>query len=98
MRGGNSYACAIDRFRLWSEKYERLKDNPDGLPKGIIRIKHIYHLYAKVFAGPKTAFKEFCAKCLWIIPYTIERVYVKKLAKMSKKEEKYIVRCSGRDK
>ncbi len=42
--------------------------------------------------GEKTAFKEFLAKCLWTIPYTIERVYVKKLAKKSKKDEKYIVR------
>ena len=95
MRGGNSYACAIDRFRLWSEKYEKLKDNADNLPKGIIRIKRIYHIYAKMFTGPKTAFKEFLAKCLWTIPYTIERVYVKRLARMSTKEERYIVRYSG---
>ena len=92
MRGGNSYACAIDRFRLWAGTYTKLKENPEGLPKGIIMIKHIYYIYSKMFSGKITPFKEFLAKCLWTIPYAIERVYVKKLARMSKKEERYIVR------
>ena len=92
MRGGNSYACAIDRFRLWAGTYKKLKENPDGLPKGVIRIKHIYYIYSKLFTGLSTPIKEFVAKCMWTIPYSIERVYVKKLAKMSNKEERYIVR------
>lgn len=96
MRGGNSYACAIDRFRLWAGTYAKMKENPESLPKGIIRIKHIYYIYAKMFSGKVTPCKEFLAKCLWTIPYTIERVYVKLLARMSKKEEKYIVRYSGK--
>ena len=92
IRGGNSYACAIDRFRLWAGSYAKLKDNNEGLPWGIIRIKRMYYIYSKLFTGKATPIKEFMAKCLWTIPYTIERMYVKKLAKMSNKEEKYIVR------
>lgn len=92
MRGSNSYACAIDRFKLWAGTYMKLKNNPEGFPKGIIRIKKIYYIYSKMFFGKITPFKEFLAKCLWTIPYAIERVYVKKLARMSKKDERYIVR------
>lgn len=92
MRGGNSYAKAIDRFNLWAETYTRLKNNHENLPNGIVRIKRIYYIFSIIFTGESTPLKEFVAKCLWSIPYVIERIYVKKLAKMSDKDERYIVK------
>ena len=43
-------------------------------------------------SGKTSTLKEFFAKCLWTIPYFIERIYVKQLANNSNKDEKYISR------
>lgn len=93
MRGTNSNTHAIERFRLEAEVYNRLKNNHADCPAGVIRIKHIYSFYSSFFKGEITPFKDFVAKCLWVLPYSIERVYVKYLAKISDKSEKYIIRC-----
>lgn len=92
MRGTNSYSHAIERFRIGAEAYVNLKNSKEKFPKGILMIKRIYYIYSKVFKGEITPVKEFIAKCLWTVPYAIERVYVKRLAKRSNKNEKYILR------
>ena len=92
MRGGNSYTHAIERFRLEAASYEEIKNNNMNLPKGILRIKYVYYIYARLFKGEVTPCKEFFAKCLWVLPYYIERLYVKKLVRLSNKDEKYIIR------
>lgn len=92
IRGGNSYTHAIERFRLNSDFYETLKKSKENLPKGILWIKYIYYTYAKMLPGKITPIKEFIAKCLWLLPYTIERVYIRKLVHMSNKDERFIIR------
>jgi glycosyltransferase involved in cell wall biosynthesis len=95
MRGSNSYSHAIDRFGLGAEAYLRYSNSTEIIPKGIIRIKRIYYFYSKFFSGKITPLKEFVAKCFWTLPYFIERVYVKKLARNSNKDEVYILRKGG---
>lgn len=95
MRGTNSYSHAIERFRIGADAYINYKNSSEQLPKGILRIKHIYYIYSKFFSGRVTPVKEFIAKCFWVIPYTIERVYVRRLARISYKDEKYILRKSA---
>jgi len=92
MRGTNSYSHAIERFKIGAEAYKKLKAGAKDIPKGIVRIKRIYYFYAKWFKGKVTPLKEFVAKCLWTLPYAIERVYVKKLIRMSNKDERFILR------
>lgn len=90
MRGSNSNTHAIERFRNNDILYGKLKDNPDTIPLGVIRIKGIYHLYSKIFHGRITPVKEFFAKCLWTIPYSIERLYLKFFIKKSENDKKYL--------
>lgn len=92
MRGSNSYSHAVERFQIGAEAYNKLKLDSTGMPKGILRIKRIYYIYSKLFKGKVTPFKEFLAKCMWTVPYAIERVYVKKLIRNSNKDDKYIER------
>ena len=92
MRGSNSYSHAIERFGIGAEAFLKYRNGTEKIPKGIIRIKRIYYFYNKIFSGRITPFKEFIAKCFWTIPYCIERVYVRRLAKNSNKDEVYILR------
>lgn len=92
MRGSNTNRNAIDRFNLKAEEYKRIKNDNIDCPQGAIRIKYIYYIYSKLMSGKTSTLKEFFAKCLWTIPYFIERIYVKQLANNSNKDEKYISR------
>lgn len=91
-RGTNSSSHAIERFRLGAKVYENLKKDRGICPRFVVFIKWIYYVYSKIFRGEITPFKEFLAKCFWVLPYSIERIYVQYLSKISKKEEKYILR------
>ena len=91
MRGNNSNTHAIERFKLNAEAYEHLKRGSEDCPLGVILIKRIYYFYAKIFRGRVTSIKTFFAKCLWAVPYIIERVYVKYLSRVSNKDRKYII-------
>ena len=92
MRGTNSNSHAIERFRLQADSYDKLKMQKETTPGMLLFIKSIYKLYSKLFVGEITPTKEFIAKCFWTIPFGMERMYVRYLAKQSKKDEKYILR------
>lgn len=96
MRGTNSFSHAIERFNIGAEAYINYKNSDEPLPSFIINIKHIYYVYSKLFSGKITPVKEFLAKCLWTLPYCLERIYVKRIAKMSNKDEKYIIRSNNK--
>lgn len=90
MRGTNSNTHAIERFRNNDVLYYKLKDNAHGIPTGVVRIKYIYHLYAKLFTGEITPFKDFMAKCLWVLPFSLERLYLKLFIKKTENDYKYL--------
>ena len=90
MRGTNSNTHAIERFRNNDVLYKKLQEDIENIPRGVIHIKRIYHYYAKLFSGNITPFKEFLAKCLWTIPFSLERVYLKFFIKKSEEESRYI--------
>lgn len=92
MRKDNSFTHAIERFRLNAISYKIIKESPQDYPKGIIFIKHIYYCYSKIFSGKITPLKNTIAKFFWVMPYCLERLYVKKLAKNTNKDDKYILR------
>jgi len=89
MRKDNSNKQAVLRFNLKGRTYLDLKDNQD-VPKGVKRILLIYYIYSKLFGQRTNAFKEKIALAFWSIPYAIERVYVKRLAKKTPEDKKYL--------
>lgn len=90
MRGTNSNTHAIERFRNNDLLYHKLKENSYGIPKGVVRIKQIYHVYSKLFTGEITPFKDFIAKCLWTLPFILERLYLKFFINKSANDYKYL--------
>lgn len=95
MRGTNSNSHAIERFRLQAASYDKLKKHKETIPGMILFIKSIYKLYSRIFTGKITPTKEYIAKCFWTLPFSMERIYVRYLAKHSNKDEKYILRWQG---
>lgn len=91
MRGTNSNTHAIERFRNNDVLYKKLKEDKGRIPAGVVRIKWFYHIYAKLFAGEITPCKDFVAKCLWTIPYSLERLYIKFVVKKSEKDREYLL-------
>lgn len=89
MRKDNTNKRAVLRFNLKGSEYINLKDNKT-VPKGVKRILLIYYIYSKIFGHKTNAFKEKLALVLWSIPYAIERVYVKRLAKKTQEDKKYL--------
>lgn len=92
MRGTNSQNHAIERFHLRVQNYNNWKAAGEQLPQMIHVIYGFYILYAKLFGKKSNNVKNFFAKCCWIIPYALERVYVRYLAKHTLKDEKLIKR------
>lgn len=92
MRGNNSHTHAIERFNLRAINYQLWIQNGDQLTVMIHTIYAFYRFYAKLFGKSSNNFKERLAKCLWVIPYSLERIYVRYLFKHSNKNEKYIKR------
>ncbi len=89
MRGVNSNSHAIERFRLGALQYKKMCANRKSFPSMMIFIKSIYYIYSKLFNGRITKKNEFFAKCLWTIPFGLERIYVRYLAKHANKDKKY---------
>ena len=92
MRGTNSQNKAIERFNLRVENYRNWKKEGQKLPFFLHFIYAHYCIYAKIFGVHSTKVKDFFAKCLWTIPYALERIYVRYLYKHTEKNEYYIKR------
>lgn len=90
MRGNNSNTMAVSRFQLKASAYLKYKNNIT-IPRGIVRVYAIYYLYSKLFGSKTNKIKEFFAKCFWVIPYIIERVYVKRFISNSSDKERYVL-------
>ena len=92
MRGTNSQTHAIERFHLRVENYNNWKKENYHLPAMIHIIYGFYSLYSRLFGKTSNKPKELLAKCCWIVPYLLERVYVRYIFKNKKKSEQYIQR------
>ena len=92
MRGTNSQNHAIERFHLRVHNYRKWKAEGQMLPPMIHLIYGFYSFYAKIFGTGSSKAKDFLAKCVWTIPYALERVYVLYIFKHYHKQEKYIKR------
>ena len=92
MRGTNSQTHAIERFHLRVENYNRWKKEKHHLTIMIHIIYGFYSLYTKVFGKTSNKVKELLAKCCWIVPYCLERIYVRYVFRCKVKDERYIQR------
>src|SRR5690606_13284878 len=91
MRGSKSNTLAIVRFNLRAYSYPAIKSDPT-VPKDVKRIRYIYYVYGKIFGKTSNKFKEFIAKCFWTLPYTMERLYVRRFVRKNKQDELFIKR------
>lgn len=92
MRGTNSQYHAIERFHLRVMNYKDWIENGEKLSWFVHFIYFFYRIYAVIFGYKSNKIKDFLAKCCWIIPYLLERCYVRYLFRVTSKDEKYIVR------
>lgn len=91
MRGSNSNLLAVLRFNLRAKEYSILKKSNEKMPKMVIFIHSIYYFYSKIFGNKTNQTKEFIAKCFWVLPYVIERVYLKYIIATNPKNKKYLL-------
>jgi glycosyltransferase involved in cell wall biosynthesis len=97
MRKNISHTLAIVRFNLRADEYRKMKQmraNGENVPDAALRIHRIYYVYSKIFGKKTTPIKEYIAKCFWVFPYCIERLYMRSLVRKLNKDEKYIKRSS----
>ena len=92
IRGNNSQTMAIERFYLRAANYNRWVANGDNLPNTIHFIYFFYRVYSKIFSKKSNSFTDFLAKCLWTIPYALERIYVRYLYLNKTKNSKYRIK------
>lgn len=92
MRGSNSYANAVSRFNHRANFYRSIIVS-GARPSFMTRLIYgFYCAYANAFGEKSGAAKEFIAKCFWVIPFLLERLYVRYLYRHTNKDEKYIQR------
>lgn len=89
LHGSNKYAHVLPRFNSRAKRYIEERDDP-MIPKGIKRIWFIYYIYSKIFGTRTNRTKEFMAKLFLIFPYSIERIYTKRIIKEMDKNPKYL--------
>lgn len=93
LRGSNSNSHAVERFNLRCNNYQKWKSEGIKIPFMVHVIYNIYIAYSFLFSGiSNSSFKDRIAKYFWALPYFIERVYIRILAKQTHKSEKYILR------
>ena len=92
MRGNNSQTKAIERFNLRHSNYKRWIKNGDNLTPTIHLIYFFYSVYSKMFRKESNRFKDFLAKCLWTLPYIIERIYVRYLYTSTNKDSTFVTK------
>lgn len=90
MRGTNSQSHAIERFNLRATNYTKWKQEGERLPLMIHIIYCFYILYSWMFGTTSNSVKEKIGKILWGVPYIMERIYVRYLFFVLKKDDKYI--------
>ena len=91
MREDKSFKDILRRFEHRARDYQMNKDNMTPLMRFNGRIYVFLH---HLFGMKRNGFKDFFAKCCMVLPYSIERIYIKWLIWTSKKDEKYILRWS----
>lgn len=92
MRGNNSQTKAIERFNLRVTNYNRWIKSGESLTTTIHLIYFFYLVYSKIFSKRSNRFTDFLAKCLWTIPYMIERIYVRYLHASISKDSTYVLK------
>lgn len=91
VRGKSSFLEVLRRFDDHAKDY---RANKDSLPPTLKLTGKIYVFYNKLFGTKRGKIKEFIAQCFRVLPYSIERIYLKRLTKRSNKEERYICRIT----
>ena len=95
MRGNNSQTHAVERFNLRTTNFKKWKADGDNLSVMIHIIYAFYRVYAKLFGKTSSPTKEIFAKCLWVIPYVLERLYVRFIYWQKPKDERFILRYTS---
>ena len=78
MRGDNTYKRVIVRFNSRAKEFTKVYDNPDN-PIFVKSIFFIYYIYSKIFGKRETKLKNFIGSIFLVLPYTMERLYTKKI-------------------
>ena len=89
MRGDNSNLQVLIRFEKRAKLYQ---DNKDKMPFAMRVSGCMYVFFHKLFGMKRGQVKEFIGKCMWAVPFSIERLYIKHLVKKLRKDENYILR------
>lgn len=79
IRGDNSNTLALARFSMKAKVYNEVIKSDKSFPFFIRLIYKIYNFYSRVFDDKGCALEEFIAKVFWTIPYSLERIYLKKI-------------------
>lgn len=95
MRGTNSQTKAIERFYLRTANYNKWRAEREELPFAIHLIYFFYRFYSKIFRIDSNSYMDFLAKCLWSVPYMLERIYVRFLHATISKDSKYLLKYKG---
>lgn len=89
MRNDNTNKQAILRFNLKGQAYLNFRKDKT-IPLGVKNIHRIYYIYSKLFGKKSNPIKEKIALVFWTIPFTIERLYVKRFCNKTSEDKKYL--------
>ncbi len=89
MRSDNSSKNILMRFEMRAKFY---KDNYKSMPT-IMKINGIIYVFFHSLFGTKEGrIRNFLAKCCYVIPYGISRVYIRYISKRIKKDDRYMLK------
>lgn len=97
MRGTNSQTHAIERFHLRANNYQQWMNDKEQMSFMVHFIYCFYRCYAALLGKKTNRLKEFVGKCLWTIPYGLERLYVRYIFKHSQKDRRFMKPYKGED-
>lgn len=93
MRGDNSNGQVLVRFSFGAKAYKEYKQNPKAeTPWLAVFNMWYYNLFYKILGEKRGRLKEFCAKCLYTIPFGLSRAAAWWIGRFSNKDENYILR------
>lgn len=87
MRANNSYSDVLKRFKLRGELFSE----DESFPPMIKYIGSVYTYYHRLFGLESNRIKVFFAKVFLVLPFSLERMYVRRIVKNSKKNKKYVL-------
>lgn len=90
MRGDNSNGQVLMRFEKRAKSYMNIKLVKET-PTVLKFTGWVYYCYYKLFGTKRNRLKEQMAKCCWVLPFAIERLYLRSIIKKSNKDSKYIL-------